>query len=106
MNVDEIRGLFPGLKDTIYLNTATMNVGCTPARQAYERAVEQWSAGRFDWPEAEKAGEDARGIFAMIVGAEPQDVAIVTGVSVAGGVVAGHNPPPPPGGEACGVGIC
>jgi selenocysteine lyase/cysteine desulfurase len=92
MNVDEIRGLFPGLKDTIYLNTATMNVGCTPARQAYERAVEQWSAGRFDWPEAEKAGEDARGIFAMIVGAEPQDVAIVTGVSVAAGIVAANMP--------------
>ena len=53
MNVDEVRELFPGLKDTIYLNTATMNVGCTPAREAYERAVEQWSAGRFDWPEAE-----------------------------------------------------
>lgn len=28
MNVAEMRQLFPGLKDTIYLNTATMNVGC------------------------------------------------------------------------------
>jgi hypothetical protein len=40
MNVDEIRELFPGLKHTIYLNTATMNIGCTPAREAYGRAVE------------------------------------------------------------------
>ena len=38
MNVADIRGLFPGLKDTIYLNTATMAVGCTPARAAYEAA--------------------------------------------------------------------
>ena len=30
MNVSDIRQLFPGLKDTIYLNTATMNVGCAP----------------------------------------------------------------------------
>ena len=93
MNVDEIRELFPGLKNTIYLNTATMNIGCTPAREAYERAVEQWSAGRFDWPEAEKAGEEARGIFAKIVGAERQDVAIVPSVSVAAGIVAANMPP-------------
>jgi hypothetical protein len=32
-------------------------------------AVERWSAGRFDWTEAEQAGEDARAIFAEIVGA-------------------------------------
>jgi cysteine desulfurase/selenocysteine lyase len=93
MNVDEIRELFPGLKDTIYLNTATMNVGCTPAREAYERAVEQWSAGRFDWPEAEKAGEDARRGFAQIVGAQPEEVAIVPAVSVAAGLVAANMPP-------------
>lgn len=60
MNVADIRELFPGLKDTIYLNTATMAVGCTPARKAYERAVERWAAGRFDWMEAERAGEDTR----------------------------------------------
>jgi hypothetical protein len=31
MNGADIRELFPGLKDTIYLNTATMSVGCAPA---------------------------------------------------------------------------
>ena len=64
MNVSDIRGLFPGLKDTIYLDTATMCVGCAPAREAYGLAVERWSAGRFDWMAAEQAGEDARGMFA------------------------------------------
>ena len=37
--IGDIRALFPGLKDTIYLNTATMSVGCAPAVEAYERAV-------------------------------------------------------------------
>src|SRR5580765_1692973 len=93
MNVTDIRELFPGLKDTIYLNTATMAVGCTPAREAYERAVERWAAGRFDWMEAEQAGEDARALFAQIVGARPEEVAIVPAVSSAAGIVAANMPP-------------
>jgi cysteine desulfurase/selenocysteine lyase len=93
MNVTDIRELFPGLKDTIYLNTATMAVGCTPAREAYERAVERWAAGRFDWMEAERAGEDTRAVFAQIVGARPEEVAIVPAVSSAAGIVAANMPP-------------
>jgi cysteine desulfurase/selenocysteine lyase len=93
MNVADIRALFPGLKDTIYLNTATMAVGCTPAREAYERAVDRWSRGRFDWLEAERAGEDARAVFAQIVGAGPEKIAIVPAVSSAAGIVAANLPP-------------
>jgi selenocysteine lyase/cysteine desulfurase len=94
MNVTDIRDLFPGLKDTIYLNTATMCVGCAPAKEAYERAVERWSAGRFDWLEAERAGEDARAMFAQMVGATPEEVAIVPAVSAAAGIVAANLPLP------------
>jgi cysteine desulfurase / selenocysteine lyase len=93
MNPAEIRRLFPGLKETIYFNTATMAVGCGPAKEAYQQAIERWSAGRFDWPEAERAGEDARAMFAQIVGAEARDVAIVPAVSVAAGIVATNLPP-------------
>ena len=88
----EIRELFPGLRDTIYLNTATMAVGCAPAREVYERAAERWSAGRFDWMEAERAGEDCRAVFAGIVGARPEHVAIVPAVSTAAGIVAANLP--------------
>jgi selenocysteine lyase/cysteine desulfurase len=90
MKVANIRALFPGLTDTIYFNTATMAVGCAPAKAAIERAVERWSAGRFDWIEAERAGDDARAMFAQIVGAAPEDVAIVPSVSAAAGIVAAN----------------
>jgi selenocysteine lyase/cysteine desulfurase len=93
MQAADIRELFPGLKDTIYLNTASMNVGCAPARKAYERAVERWFAGRFDWTEAERAGEDARAMFAEIVGATAGEVAIVPAVSTGAGIVAANLPP-------------
>src|SRR6478752_5365153 len=93
MQVADIRGLFPGLQDTIYLNTATMNVGSAPAREAYELAAGRWSAGRFDWLEAERAGEDARAMFAEIVGATAGEIAIVPAVSSAAGIVAANLPP-------------
>jgi selenocysteine lyase/cysteine desulfurase len=92
MKVDEIRALFPGLHDTIYLNTAAMAVGCASARAAYERAVERWSAGRFDWTEAERAAEDARSGFAEIVGAHADEIAIVPAVSIGAGLVASNMP--------------
>jgi selenocysteine lyase/cysteine desulfurase len=97
MNLAEMRGLFPGLADVTYLNTATMNVGCAPARAAYERAVEGWSAGRFDWLEAERAGEGARAMFARMIGADPDEIAIVPAVSSAAGIVAANLPPARPG---------
>ena len=93
MHAADIRQLFPGLQDTIYLNTASMNVGCAPARAAYELAVERWSAGRFDWMEAERAGEDARAMFAEIIGATAGEIAIVPAVSTAAGLVAANLPP-------------
>jgi selenocysteine lyase/cysteine desulfurase len=92
MNIAEIRGLFPGLKDTIYLNTANMSAGCTPARDAYRGATDRWLAGRFDWTEAERAGEDARVMFAAIVNAHPDEIALVPSVSTAAGIVAANMP--------------
>ena len=75
MNPADIRALFPGLTDTLYFNTATVSVGCAPAREAYVAAADRWSAGRFDWTEAERAGEDARAMFAEIVGAGVDEIA-------------------------------
>src|SRR5690349_10287256 len=97
LNVDELRGLFPGLRETTYLNTATMAFGAQPAREAYERAVERWSAGRFDWPDAERAGEAARSLFAGMIGAAATEIAIVPAASVGAGVVAANLPEPRPG---------
>jgi selenocysteine lyase/cysteine desulfurase len=97
MNVTHIRELFPGLNDTIYLNTATMAIGNAEARAAYEHAVERWSAGRFDWLEAERAGEEARAHFAALVGAATDEVALVPAVSTAAGIVAANLPPARPG---------
>lgn len=88
-----VRALFPGLRDTIYLNTATLSMGCAPAREAYVRAADRWSTGTFDWTESERAAEDSRGVFAEIVGAQAEEIAIVPAVSVAAGIVSANLPP-------------
>jgi selenocysteine lyase/cysteine desulfurase len=93
MDPADVRQLFPGLKDTIYLNTATMNVGSAPAKAAYDLAVQRWSAGRFDWMEAELAGEAARAMFAEIIGATVEEIAILPAVSTGAGIVAANLPP-------------
>jgi hypothetical protein len=69
-----------------------MCVGCAPAREAHELAIERWSAGRFDRMEAEQAGEDAHGMFAETIGATAADIAIVPAVSTAAGIVAANLP--------------
>jgi selenocysteine lyase/cysteine desulfurase len=93
MDITALRHLFPALEQSIYFDTATMALGSTLARDAYARAVDDWSRGRFKWVMAEEAGEQARAGFAGIVGAQKQDVAIVPTVSIAAGTVAANMPP-------------
>jgi selenocysteine lyase/cysteine desulfurase len=88
MNVQEVQSLFPALENITYLNTATMAVGSIPARRAYEKAVEDWANGKFNWTEAEQAGEVSRNIFASIINASPDEIAIIPAVSTAAGVIA------------------
>ncbi len=97
LDLAEIRRLFPDLDGTTYLNTANMCVGCAPATEAYQGALTRWGRGRFDWTEAERAGEEARASFAAIVGAEAEDVALLPAVSAAAGLVAANLPPAGPG---------
>jgi selenocysteine lyase/cysteine desulfurase len=88
MNVNEVRSLFPAVANITYLNTATMALGNILARKAYEKAVEEWTEGKFDWVKADKAGEDCRSIFASIINASPDEIAIVPAVSTSAGVIA------------------
>ena len=83
-----MRELFPGLNGKIYMNTAASTIGCLPAKQAYELALLQWTDGSFDFDEAEKAGEEVRAAFAVFIGAEAREVALVPSVSTAAGMVA------------------
>jgi selenocysteine lyase/cysteine desulfurase len=86
----EAARFFPALTDTIYMNTASIAPGCQPAVEALKAAADEWARGRFDWPEAERAGEEVRGHFGRLVNAAPGCVALVPAASAVAGLVAAH----------------
>ena len=86
--IETIRTYFPGLQDKIYMNTATQNVGNRLASEALHQALNQWNKGEFDWLLAEAAGEENRAIFADIIGAKSEEIALVPFASTAAGIVA------------------
>src|SRR3954466_9951841 len=94
LDVAELRALFPGLETRIYLNTAGMGLGSLPARQAYEQALDQWANGdgQLVSAQADRAAEESRGLFAAIVGADADEVALVPFASAAAGIVAAQLP--------------
>ena len=97
MNIQEARSLFPALANITYFNTATASLGCIPARQAYEKSITEWTDGTFDWKQAEEAGEECRHLFAAMINARAEEIALVPAVSISAGVVAAQLGPARPG---------
>jgi selenocysteine lyase/cysteine desulfurase len=91
------RADFPVFEATAYLNTATMAAGSRRVRAVLDEALDAWQAGRFHWPDAEAAGEDARRSFAALIGAEADCIAVTNAASAAAGIVAAQLPPGTPG---------
>jgi selenocysteine lyase/cysteine desulfurase len=70
-----------------YLDTATYGLPPRSALEALEQAAEDWRRGE-DWSRWEEDGEACRALFARIVGAKAEEIALVPALSVAAGVVA------------------
>jgi selenocysteine lyase/cysteine desulfurase len=87
---DEVAARFPALAGTIYMNTATAGVGPATAAAALRDAADAWARGRFDWQEAERAGEEARSLFGRLVGIGPDCVALVPAAAAVAGLLAAH----------------
>src|SRR5262249_32801645 len=81
---------FKTLGRTTYLNTAALGVGPDSAIAALRSASQDWAQGRFDYVGAERAGEACRAMFAALIHAAPEDVAIIPTASAVAGQVAAH----------------
>jgi selenocysteine lyase/cysteine desulfurase len=83
------RRLFKPEPGTIYLDTGTYGLAPQPTVDAMHRALLAWQAGSADFREDwEPRGDESRQLFARLIGAGEDEIALVPTVSVGVGPVA------------------
>ncbi|HEY8448420.1 MAG TPA: aminotransferase class V-fold PLP-dependent enzyme [Thermomicrobiales bacterium] len=88
-----VRDLFAPAPGTIYLDTATYGLPPRPTVEALERAVRRWQSGEANWVEEwDREGEACRSLFAALIGARADDIALIPAGSVGVGTVAASLP--------------
>ena len=91
---DELRELFPGSNTQTYLDTASYGLPPRGTVDVLEDALQAWSAGAAYWPDDwDVAGEACRTLVAPMLGAQPEEVALLPAVSVGAGLVAASIKP-------------
>ena len=78
---------YEGAETRGYLDTGTYGLPPRSSVEAVERALAGWR-GREPWRQWEEDGEACRALFAGLVGARPEDVALLPALSPAAGLVA------------------
>jgi cysteine desulfurase/selenocysteine lyase len=84
----ELRELVPATRDSAYLNTATYGPAAEPTVAAMTEFLDGWSHGSVGFEVWEEMGEQCRALFATLLGARPEDIAIQPYVSTAAGAIA------------------
>src|SRR5581483_9606698 len=76
-----IRGEFPILAHTTYLNSCSQGALSQRVRRAYEEYLDGWDEHGAEWGHWVERAEAARAAFARILRAAPEEVAVTTSVS-------------------------
>jgi selenocysteine lyase/cysteine desulfurase len=82
------RAQFPALRQYAWLNTAGVPPGAAPVLAAMRSAMDEWSAGTFDWLRWEADADHARAIFARCIGAPASSVTLLATLADAAATVA------------------
>ena len=84
-----IRELFEPAEGTTYLDAATYGLPPRSTVAATSDALAAWQHGTARWiDEWDRPAEEARGLFAELIGARASDIALIPSVSIATGLVA------------------
>src|SRR5437763_10240874 len=76
-----IRGAFPILAHTTYLNSCSQGALSRRVRAAYEDYLDGWDERGAEWEQWVERAETARAAFARLPGTGPEEVAVTTSVS-------------------------
>ncbi len=78
---DSVRGEFPILAHTTYLNSCSQGALSHRVRAAYEEYLDGWDERGAEWEHWVERAEAARAAFARLLHAVPDEVAVTTSVS-------------------------
>jgi selenocysteine lyase/cysteine desulfurase len=76
-----IRGEFPILAHTTYLNSCSQGALSHRVREAYERYLDGWDAHGAEWAVWVERAAEARAAFARLLKADPGELAVTTSVT-------------------------
>lgn len=93
LSLEDFRGLFLALGQYVWLNTPTVPPAARPVVEALRRAEDDWERGEFSWQAWETDAYATRGLFARLIGAPHDSVALVGSVAEAAAMVAASLPP-------------
>jgi selenocysteine lyase/cysteine desulfurase len=92
VSLEEFRNLFPALQRFVWLNTPTVPPAALPVVEALRRAEADWERGEFSWQAWEADAYATRSLFARLIGAPDDSVALVASVAEAAATVAASLP--------------
>jgi len=72
---------FPIFEHTTYANSCSQGALSVDVRQAYEEYLAGWDEHGAEWEHWVERADAARGSFARLIGAAPEEVAVITSVS-------------------------
>jgi selenocysteine lyase/cysteine desulfurase len=76
-----IRHRFPIFSERIYINSCSQGALSDSVRDAYARYLDDWDERGAPWDYWVEKGEEARRVFARVVNAAPDEVAVTTSLS-------------------------
>jgi selenocysteine lyase/cysteine desulfurase len=76
-----IRDEFPIFEHTTYLNSCSQGALSHRVRAAYEEYLDGWDENGAEWAHWVERAEAARGAFARLLHASPEEVAVTTSVT-------------------------
>lgn len=78
---DRIRHRFPIFQKRLYINSCSQGALSDSVRESYARYLEDWDERGAPWEYWVEKTEDARRVFARLVNADPDEVAVTTSLS-------------------------
>lgn len=84
----QLRRAVPALERLVWLDTPAVPPGVGPVLEALRLALDEWESGEFNWTGWEGLAEAARQLFAQLINATAETIALTSSLAEAASIVA------------------